>query len=134
MYKRQRYAELLASRIRAHNAQTWLVNTGWSGGPFGVGKRVKLAYTRAIIDAIHAGTLKDVPTVEDPVFGLAVPTACPGVPDEILIARNTWHLPEEYDKARERLAGLFRKNFEAYEDVASEAIRNAGPREAVTAT
>jgi phosphoenolpyruvate carboxykinase (ATP) len=129
-----RYAELLAAKIRAHNAQTWLVNTGWSGGPFGVGKRVKLAYTRAIIDAIHGGALKDVPTLEDPVFGLAVPTACPGVPDEILIARNTWHLPEEYDKARERLAGLFRKNFEAYEDVASEAIRNAGPREAVTAT
>ena len=69
----------------------------------------------------------------DPVFGLAVPTECPGVPAEILIARNTWHLPEEYDKARERLAGLFRGNFSAYEDAASEAILEAGPREAVTA-
>jgi phosphoenolpyruvate carboxykinase (ATP) len=128
-----RYAELLAERIRAHSAQTWLVNTGWSGGPFGVGKRIKLAYTRAIIDAIHGGTLKDVATVEDPVFGLAVPTECPGVPSEILIARNTWHAADEYDKARDRLASLFRKNFEAYEDVASDAIVGAGPRETVAA-
>ena len=123
-----RYAELLAEKIRQHDASTWLINTGWSGGPFGVGKRVKLAYTRAIVDAIHNGSLKDMPTKTDPVFGLEVPVECPGVPGDILIPRKTWSDEGEYDKSRLRLAGLFQKNFEAYADVASEAIREAGPR------
>ncbi len=126
-----RYAEILAEKIRTHNAQTWLVNTGWSGGPFGVGKRMKLAYTRSIVDAIHAGNLKDVPTVEDEVFGFAVPTECPDVPAEILIPKNTWSNPSEYDKQRLRLANLFTCNFECYADQAGEDILNAGPRTAV---
>jgi phosphoenolpyruvate carboxykinase (ATP) len=123
-----RYAELLAEKIRQHDASTWLINTGWSGGPFGVGKRVKLAYTRAIVDAIHDGRLREMPTKTDPVFGLEVPVECPGVPDDILIPRKTWTDEAEYDKSRLRLAALFQKNFEAYADVASEAIRAAGPR------
>ena len=125
-----RYAELLADRIREHGASTWLVNTGWSGGPFGVGSRIKLSYTRAIVDAIHAGTLDNAPTKEDPVFGFHVPTECPGVPPEILIARNTWQNELEYDKARERLAALFRDNFARYSDGASENILSAGPKAA----
>ncbi len=123
-----RYAELLAGKIRQHDASSWLINTGWSGGPFGVGKRVKLAYTRAIVDAIHNGTLKDAPTKTDPVFGLEVPIECPGVPAEILIPRKTWSDEAEYDKSRIRLAALFQKNFETYSDQASAAIRDAGPR------
>src|SRR5205823_14542593 len=85
-----KYAEMLAAKLKNHGAQTWLVNTGWSGGAYGVGSRIKLKYTRAIIDAIHAGALGNVATVEDPTFGLAVPTECPGVPSEILQPRNTW--------------------------------------------
>ena len=85
-----KYAELLAEKLRKHGAQTWLVNTGWSGGAYGVGSRIKLRYTRAIIDAIHNGTLLAAPTVEDPIFGFAVPTACAEVPSEILVPRNTW--------------------------------------------
>jgi phosphoenolpyruvate carboxykinase (ATP) len=125
-----RYAELLADRIRQHGAQTWLVNTGWSGGPFGVGSRMKLAYTRAIVDAIHGGRLKEVPTVRDSVFGFEVPTECEGVPSEILIPRNTWHDPARYDEARIRLARLFQENFETYSDGASEEILEAGPKAA----
>ena len=123
-----RYAELLADKIRQHDASTWLINTGWSGGPFGVGKRVKLAYTRAIVDAIHDGTLKDAPTETDPVFGLEVPIECPGVPAEILIPRKTWSDQAEYDKSRGRLAALFQTNFETYADQANAEIRDAGPR------
>ena len=123
-----RYAEILAEKLRAHDAQTWLVNTGWSGGPFGVGKRMKLAYTRAIIDAIHSGELKNVATVNDDVFGFAVPSECPNVPSEILIPKNTWSNPSEYDNQRRRLGELFTSNFEAYADQASAAVIKAGPK------
>ena len=93
----QKYADLLADRIRTHNANVWLVNTGWSGGPYGVGSRMKLSFTRAIIDAIHAGQLADAPTIIDPIFGLHVVTSCPNVPDEILNPRQTWSDPTAYD-------------------------------------
>jgi len=106
------------------------VNTGWSGGPFGVGSRMKLAYTRAIVDAIHDGTLKDAPTVQDSVFGFEVPTECPNVPSDILIPRNTWHDPARYDEQRLRLARLFQDNFDTYSDGASEAVMEAGPKAA----
>ena len=125
-----KYAELLADKIRHHGANTWLVNTGWSGGPYGVGSRVKLAHTRAIVDAIHDGSLKNAPTVEDEVFGFGVPTECPGVPQEILTPRNTWHDTSRYDEARLRLAELFRRNFESYSDGASVDVLQAGPRAA----
>jgi phosphoenolpyruvate carboxykinase (ATP) len=123
-----RYAELLAERVRTHNAQTWLVNTGWTGGPFGVGHRMKLGYTRAIIDAIHDGTLHMADTVEDPIFGVAVPTECPGVPAELLVPRNTWADKTAYDRTALKLAHLFCDNFRSFEDRASEAVRSAAPR------
>jgi phosphoenolpyruvate carboxykinase (ATP) len=123
-----RYAELLAERIRRHDADVWLVNTGWTGGGFGVGARMKLKYTRAIIDAIHSGALKDVETVADPVFGVAVPTRCPGVPDELLDPRNTWADHAAYDEARVKLAKLFTDNFEKYAEVAGPQIQAAGPK------
>ncbi|MHB1556957.1 MAG: phosphoenolpyruvate carboxykinase (ATP) [Isosphaeraceae bacterium] len=123
-----RYAEMLAERIAAHRAATWLVNTGWTGGPYGVGKRMNLHETRAIIDAIHAGALGEVATVEDPIFGLNVPAACPGVPAPKLMPRNTWPDPDEYDRAALRLSKRFRDNFLPYQDQAPENVRQAGPR------
>ena len=123
-----KYAELLADKLRRHGAQSWLINTGWSGGGFGVGRRIKLAYTRAIVDAIHGGVLNDVATVEDPVFGLQIPTTCPQVPDEMLIPRETWADKAAYDSAAERLAGLFADNFRQYAEGAGTGVCAAGPR------
>ena len=123
-----KYAELLADKIKKHGAHTWLVNTGWSGGAYGVGSRMKLSYTRAIVDAIHNGQLTGAETVEDPFFGLAIPTSCPGVPSEILIPKNTWSDKTAYDHTARQLTHLFSANFEQYTDVASAEIRNAGPR------
>ena len=123
-----KYAELLADKLRKHNAQTWLVNTGWSGGGYGVGARMKLKYTRAIVDAIHSGTLLAARTVEDPVFGVQVPTQCPEVPPELLVPRNTWSDKGAYDAQARKVAGLFRENFKKYESQASAEVRAAGPR------
>jgi len=123
-----KYAELLAEKLRKHGAQTWLVNTGWSGGAYGVGSRIKLKYTRAIVDAIHAGTLANVKTEEDPVFGLQVPTSCPDVPSEILLPRNTWADKAAYDEKAKKVAALFRENFKKYEAQASAEVRGAGPK------
>jgi phosphoenolpyruvate carboxykinase (ATP) len=123
-----KYAELLAGKLHAHGAQTWLLNTGWSGGGFGVGSRMKLGYTRAMVDAIHDGSLAEAPTIEDAVFGMAIPTTCPGVPDEVLVPRNTWADGAAYDEAARKLAFLFTENFKAYEEVASEDVKRAGPR------
>jgi len=123
-----KYAEMLADKLRKHGAQTWLVNTGWSGGPYGVGARIKLKYTRAIIDAIHSGALLNAPTVTDPVFGLAVPTSCPDVPAEILQPRNTWADKAAYDEKAKRVASLFRENFKKYEAQASAEVRAGGPK------
>jgi phosphoenolpyruvate carboxykinase (ATP) len=123
-----KYAELLAERLRKHQAHTWLVNTGWTGGPHGIGSRMKLGYTRAIIDAIHAGVLEKGPVSEDPLFGLAVPTQVPGVPPEMLIPRNTWKQAGDYDQAARKLAFLFQENFKKYESGADAEVRAAGPR------
>ena len=106
----------------------WLVNTGWSGGGFGVGSRMSLKHTRAIIDAIHNGTLREVDTVQDEVFGLAIPTACPEVPDEILQPRNTWADKDAYDAQAKKVANLFRENFKTYESGVSAEVIAAGPR------
>ncbi len=122
-----RYAELLAEKIRKHDAKVWLVNTGWSGGPYGVGKRFRLSYTRAIIDAIHDGSLAEAGTTTHPVFGVAIPDSCKGVPAELLDPRKTWDNAADYDKTAHKLAGLFQQNFKKYEDGASEEIRAAGP-------
>ena len=123
-----KYAELLAEKIANNGSQAWLVNTGWSGGAYGPGKRMSLKHTRAILDAIHDGSLQDAPTAEDEIFGLVVPTRCANVPDEILIAKNTWADKAAYDQKAKHLAALFVKNFEKYADQASEQIRAAAPR------
>jgi phosphoenolpyruvate carboxykinase (ATP) len=122
-----RYAQLLAEKMGQHNTHVWLVNTGWSGGSYGVGKRVKLAYSRAILDAIHSGALPDAPTVKDPVFGFEVVSECPGVPSEILIPRNTWADKAAYDSTASKLARLFAENFEQYADGVSPAVLAASP-------
>lgn len=123
-----KYAELLATKLKQHNARAWLVNTGWSGGAHGMGKRVKLAHTRAILDAIHGGSLHKVDTTRDAVFGVAVPTMCPGVPTEILTPRNTWADKHAYDATAKKLAGLFRENFKTYESGVSNDVRAGGPQ------
>lgn len=123
-----RYAEMLAEKMKEHGSRAWLVNTGWVGGAYGTGERIKLRYTRAIIDAIHDGSLAAAPTVEDSVFGFSIPTTCENVPDELLNPRSFWSDSAAWDATAARLAELFHKNFAAYEDKASEAIRGAAPR------
>jgi phosphoenolpyruvate carboxykinase (ATP) len=113
--------------MEQHHSKAWLVSTGWTGGPPGIGSRMKIKYTRAIIDAIHSGDLDDVRTKTDPIFGLAVPVTCPNVPDEILIPKNTWADHEAYDRQSRKLARLFRRNFEQFKEGSSQAIINAGP-------
>lgn len=122
-----KYAELLAERIRRHGANVWLVNTGWSGGGYGSGKRMSLRITRGIIDAIHDGSLQQAPTRTDAVFGFEVPTRCGELPAELLSPRDAWPDRDAYDQMANRLADLFRENFKKFEAGASEAIRAAGP-------
>ena len=108
-------------------SDAWLVNTGWSGGPYGVGTRMKIDYTRAIIDAIHTGELAQAPTIEDPIFGLQIPTRCCGVPSEVLVPWNVGE-KEAHRQSASKLAALFHKNFAKYEAAASAEVRGAGPR------
>jgi phosphoenolpyruvate carboxykinase (ATP) len=122
------YARMLAERIRKHRAQCWLVNTGWTGGPYGVGSRMKLDHTRAMLEAVLEGELDDAPTTVDPVFGLGVPKEINGVPSQVLNARATWSDPEAYDRQARRLAEMFAKNFERYAEGVDESVRKAGPR------
>src|SRR5207344_2415986 len=122
-----KYAELLASKMTQHGARVWLVNTGWGGGAYGVGKRISLKHTRAIIDAIHGGTLAAIPTERDPIFGVEVPTECHGVPRDILRPRNAWADASAYDRTAQKLAGLFRENFKKYESGVNAEIKAAGP-------
>jgi phosphoenolpyruvate carboxykinase (ATP) len=123
-----KYAGLLAEKMTRHKANVWLVNTGWSGGAYGTGARMKLKITRALIDAIHAGVLAKQPTVADPIFGFSVVSECPGVPKDILIPRNTWGDKSAYDAAARKLSGLFLDNFKKYETGAGAEVREAGPR------
>jgi len=122
------YAGLLGRKIEKHGVHCWLVNTGWSGGPFGVGTRMKIGYTRAMVAAALDGRLADAETRVDPVFGVHVPVSCPGVPPEVLDPRGTWKDKEAYDRAARELAERFRKNFAAYEEHVDEAVRAASPR------
>jgi phosphoenolpyruvate carboxykinase (ATP) len=122
------YANMLGERIAAHSVTCWLVNTGWSGGPYGIGQRIKIKYTRAMVAAALNGTLKDVPCWQDPVFGLYVPKHVEGVPDEILNPRNTWTDPAAYDKQAQDLAGGFNKNFEEFVEFVSPQVMAAGPK------
>ena len=123
-----KYAEMLAEKIREHGSDVWLVNTGITGGPYGTGHRMPLVHTRAIVDAIHDGSLAEAPTQEDDVFGFEVPTACPNVPDDVLIPRNTWDDKQAYDQQAQKLVGLFNEHFEQYEEGAGEEIAAAGPK------
>lgn len=122
-----KYAEMLREKMLGHKADVWLINTGWVGGGYGVGSRISLKYTRAMIDAIHSGELAKVDYAADPVFGLQVPTSCPGVPSEVLSPRRAWKSPADYDTAAQKLSKLFRDNFEQYRVQAGEEIAKAGP-------
>ena len=127
VWEPSKYAEMLAEKMRGHNAKAWLVNTGITGGPYGTGHRMPLEHTRAIIDAIHDGSLDDGPTETDDVFGFEIPTQCPNVPSDILLPRNTWDDKAAYDQAADKLAGLFNEHFEKYRESASQEIIEAGP-------
>lgn len=121
------YAQMLEDRLNRHQTDVWLINTGWTGGPYGVGQRMKLAHTRAMIDAIHSGAFDQVEFRRDPVFGLSVPTECPGIPSSVLDPCQAWPSQEAYWAAAAELAGLFRQNFERYADQTESRVYNAGP-------
>jgi phosphoenolpyruvate carboxykinase (ATP) len=124
-----KYAELLGKKLEQHpDVNVWLVNTGWSGGPYGIGNRMKLSYTRAMITAAMNGELNDVAYEAHPVFGFHMPTTCPNVPNDILIPANTWTDKDEYMKKAFDLAGMFVKNFEKYASQANEEILAAAPK------
>lgn len=123
-----KYAELLSMKIKENNVDVWLINTGWSGGAYGVGKRMSLKHTRSIIDAIHDGTLKSEKFSTDPIFGLSYPEACTNVPSDILNPKNTWADKNAYDLKAKHLAKLFHTNFKKYEAGSSAEICQAGPK------
>jgi phosphoenolpyruvate carboxykinase (ATP) len=129
-----KYAQMLADRLHAHEAEAWLVNTGWSGGAYGTGKRIPLAYTRAIIDAIHSGELSEAPVEEEPVFGLAIPKSVSGVPANILRPHAAWADVKAYRQAAQKLTKLFCENFQQYADGASPETIAAGPQVGQTAS
>ncbi|MBD3225101.1 MAG: phosphoenolpyruvate carboxykinase (ATP) [Caldithrix sp.] len=121
------YAKLLGQKIEKHNVKTWLVNTGWTGGPHGEGHRISIKHTRALLNAALEGKLDEVEYETDPVFGLAIPKECPGVPSEVLNPRNTWGDKNAYNKKAADLAGKFKENFKQYETFVSEQVKKAGP-------
>ncbi len=121
------YTLLLGEKIQTHASRVWLVNTGWSGGGYGVGKRISIANTRAMVRAALSGVLDTVATQEDPLFGLHVPTAVPEVPSQILAPRSTWADPQAYDAAAQKLQDMFRENFRKFAPHVTEGVRNAGP-------
>ncbi|MCH7530171.1 MAG: phosphoenolpyruvate carboxykinase [Gemmatimonadetes bacterium] len=122
------YAEMLGERLREHSAKVWLVNTGWSGGGHGVGSRMKLSHTRAMVNAALAGDLEGAEFAPDPVFGVDVPISVPGVPAEVLRPRDTWTDGAAYDASAAKLAAMFRANFERFADDVSDEVKAAGPR------
>ena len=122
------YAELLGQKMENSGVNVWLINTGWTGGPYGTGERMKLSYTRAMISAALRGDLKDVEYEEDLIFGLATPTICPGVPTEVLNPRNTWKDKYAYDQKAADLARAFVSNFKQYSEFANNEILNAAPK------
>ena len=123
-----RYATMLGEKIARHAVRVWLVNTGWTGGAYGVGKRMKIGYTRAMIRAALAGALDHVPYETDPVFNVAVPTSCPDVPPEVLKPRTTWTDGVDYDAQAAKLARMFAENFKTFEGGVTPEVRAAGPR------
>jgi len=123
------YSSLLGEKIATHGVQCWLVNTGWTGGPYGVGQRIRLGFTRAMVRAALAGKLDRIPTTPDPVFGVEVPLQVPGVPESLLLPRGTWSEPAAYDAQAAHLAQMFRDNFAQFRDHVHAAVGDAGPRE-----
>ncbi len=121
------YARLLGEKIEQHGVTCWLVNTGWTGGPYGVGHRISIKHTRALLNAAIDGKLDQVKFIQDPVFGLQIPTSCPDVPAEILNPKNTWQDPAAYDKKAKELAARFREEFKEYEEFVSTEVVKAGP-------
>jgi phosphoenolpyruvate carboxykinase (ATP) len=122
------YAKLLGERIANHQVDVWLVNTGWSGGPYGVGKRMNIGHTRALIHAALDGSLRNVPMRHDAVFNLAVPTSCPNVPQEVLEPRSTWADVAAYDVQANKVAEMFRKNFQRFANEVPAELVAAGPQ------
>ena len=122
------YADLLSEKMATHNSNAWLINTGWSGGSFGVGNRMKLRYTRAMLNAALDGKLDNVDYITDERFNFQIPTSCPDVPDEILIPRQTWTNPHEYDETADKLAKMFNENFKRYSNGVSDDVNSASPR------
>ncbi|MGN6803810.1 MAG: phosphoenolpyruvate carboxykinase (ATP) [Ginsengibacter sp.] len=122
-----RYAQMLGNKIKQHNVDVWLINTGWTGGEYGIGKRMPLKYTRAMIAAVLEGNLETVTFQKHTLFGLKMPTSCPGVPSRLLNPLNTWKNQEQYTKTADRLAGFFVANFQKYAGAVSDEILAAGP-------
>tara|TARA_B110001450_G_scaffold204269_1_gene193933 strand:+ start:478 stop:2073 length:1596 start_codon:yes stop_codon:yes gene_type:complete len=122
-----KYAEMLSVKMQEADVNVWLVNTGWTGGPYGTGNRMKLSSTRAMITAALNNQLDNVDFVQHPIFGLSMPTTCPNVPTEVLNPRGTWSDKAAYDAKANELASSFKKNFAQFEDYANEEIMNGGP-------
>jgi len=123
-----KYAEMLGRLIDQHQSDVWLVNTGWTGGPYGVGTRMKLSHTRTMVHALLRGDLSHVDMAKDPMFGLMVPKAVQGVPNSVLSPRETWSDGAAYDAQAKKLAGMFKENFEKFEKFVPESVKNAGPQ------
>jgi len=123
-----KYAKLLADKMKRHNVNVWLINTGWTGGSYGLGSRIKLKFTRAILDSIHNGTLADAPTQPDPYFGINIVTDVPHVPSEILVPANTWADKDAFAATANKLARLFVDNFKKFESGVTAEVKAAGPR------
>ena len=121
------YAQLLADKIEKHGAKCWLVNTGWTGGAYGVGSRMKIEHTRALLNAALDGSLDEAAMQTDPIFGFQVPSEAPGIPREILNPRSSWSNPSDYDAQAKKLALLFRENFNQFKDQSPESVQAAGP-------
>ncbi|TVQ78947.1 MAG: phosphoenolpyruvate carboxykinase (ATP) [Flavobacteriales bacterium] len=128
-----RYAEMLSSKMKEVGTNVWLVNTGWSGGPYGIGSRMSLKYTRAMITAILNGDMDNAEFKAHKVFGVHVPQSCPNVPDEVLNPRNTWANKEEYDRVADELAAKFNRNFDKFASQASQEILDGAPKAASAA-
>ncbi|MCL5884052.1 MAG: phosphoenolpyruvate carboxykinase (ATP), partial [Deltaproteobacteria bacterium] len=122
------YAKLLGEKVATHNVKVWLVNTGWTGGTYGMGRRMDIGHTKAMLRAALAGKLDGVEMRVDPAFGLRVPRSCPDVPPEVLDPRSTWKDPAAYDRTARKLAGMFHENFAQYADQVTPEVRAAGFR------
>ena len=123
-----KYAELLKNKIERYGVKCWLVNTGWVGGPYGVGKRISIRHTRNLLNAALNGKLNDVEYYRDPVFGFDVPKTCPDVPDNVLEPWSSWPSREDYDKRYRDLAQRFKENFAKFTDGTTQDVIDAGPK------